>query len=463
MIPRWWPPAAPDTIPAMNADPTHTDGLDAPSPDVITDGVRQRLSRFVTARARGAPAILLLGGLVVALDPVPWRVAAVATLSALAISLARWSARSARAAADGMLPESALPRNILGMWFMQLGMVTASGGLDSPLLPVLVPLAFIGGLIDGRPWMVARFAAIEVGAVVTLTALQTSGALPALEIPWLSAPTPRPPEGRALSAFTLSVILVVGNGIGVTLRRQIEAVVSSALIARSEAVHLWRTQSRELQVLSAEIAHELKNPLTSITGLSALLARDLPEGRAAERLGVLRSEVDRMSGILEEFLTFSRPLVPLSLAPVSPDGVVAHVLALHEGLATGRGVQLVQTGAAPAIRADARKLTQILVNLVQNALDAAPAGTAVTVRSAADGDRAVLEVSDRGPGVSPDLLAHVFEPGVTRKAHGSGLGLTVARALAVQHGGSLTLAAAPGGGTVARLTLPAAGPAPGGA
>jgi signal transduction histidine kinase len=109
---------------------------------------------------------------------------------------------------------------------------------------------------------------------------------------------------------------------------------------------------------------------------------------------------------------------------------------------------------------------QILVNLVQNALEANPRGAAVEIETAAaERDAVLVRVLDRGPGPARELGEQVFDPGVTTKSRGSGLGLTISRALARQHGGELTLAARAGGGCAAELRLPAgsAGPANGAA
>ena len=199
-------------------------------------------------------------------------------------------------------------------------------------------------------------------------------------------------------------------------------------------------QGQALTRLSGEIAHELKNPLASVKGLAALMALDL-EGEAAEQMTVLRREVDRMQTVLEEFLNFSRPLVPLTQEPLDLATLAREVTELHQGMAVQRGVAI-NVRSAGSIRStcDDRKVRQILINLLQNALEVSDRGSEVTIEaSLIEPDQAALRVLDRGSGLSRELEGRFFEPGVTNKPNGSGLGLTVARALARQHGGTLTL------------------------
>jgi signal transduction histidine kinase len=168
---------------------------------------------------------------------------------------------------------------------------------------------------------------------------------------------------------------------------------------------------------------------------------------------VLQGEVERMRGILDEFLTFSRPLTPLTLDHIDPRALAARVVALHEGAARAHGTKLVLRGQARRLQADPRKLLQVLVNLVQNAL-AASSGGLVEVAVGEDAGRVVFTVADRGPGLDPALRDRVFSAGVTSKADGSGLGLTIALAIVRQHDGELALDDRDGGGTIARVTLP---------
>jgi len=106
-----------------------------------------------------------------------------------------------------------------------------------------------------------------------------------------------------------------------------------------------------------------------------------------------------------------------------------------------------------AVRCDPRKVKQILLNLVQNAIDASPLGGTVELSATRDRDRVVISVRDQGPGVPSEQMRRIFEPGVTTKANGSGLGLTIVRQLVEQHCGSIALDNRDGGGLEARVDL----------
>jgi signal transduction histidine kinase len=217
---------------------------------------------------------------------------------------------------------------------------------------------------------------------------------------------------------------------------------------------MHQEQLSELTQLSGEIAHELKNPLASVKGLAALLSRRSPS-EEPEAMTVLRREVDRMQTILEEFLNFSRPLVPLNLTFADLSAITSEVSALHEGMSEMRKVQLQLDAEVPVVvHCDPRKVRQILVNLFQNALDVTAERGRLFIRVSDQGECAEVTIDDEGKGLDPTLTDRVFEAGVTNKPGGSGLGLAVARGLARQHGGDVLLVNRAEGGCRATLRLP---------
>jgi two-component system sensor histidine kinase HydH len=409
------------------------------------------LSRSVVAvRAAVAPLLLVLAVLVAWVDGAPWRRLTLVAIGLLGIVGARFAAaRVERFGATGEV----IRANLVVTAAFQAAVITATGGVESPLLPALIPLALFGGMLAGAGRTPVSVVAVQVGAILILTAGHLAGWLDGLVVPAFGGG--RTPLGLAATAAAMVLILTVATTVGVRMRGRIEQIIGRALQAHEGELTTWVDRSRELEAIGGEIAHELKNPLASIKGLAALVARDLPAGKAADRLGVLRSEVDRMQAILEGFLNFTRPLSPLELGPVDLTAACRHVAAMHEGTSGARRV--VVEGAARPVHGDRRKLVQVLVNLVQNALDAAPEGSVVTLKLQDRGPEQHIEVVDQGPGPSPEVAARLFDPGVTSKPDGTGLGLPIARALARRHGGELVLVR-DGRGTVARLSLPVGGP-----
>ncbi len=394
----------------------------------------------------------VLGFVVLALfDPTLVRclVAAVAATVVVAVS---WIEHR-RFRLSGLDPRF-IARNAAEMAIWHLSVFLLTGALLSPLLPIFVVFTLAANLMIGADPAGRLFRGTQLTVLLILTAVQLAGWDQALTPAWLHAPSST--AHTLLRAGFLVLFLRGARTIGLTIRGLFDAALTRTAEAREDLLDAHRDQNEALTALSGAIAHELKNPLASIKGLGGLLARDLPEGKPAERLGVLRAEVDRMQGILDGFLNFSRPAVPVVATVVDVRALCDDVAGLHEGMARAAGVRLGVAGGGTA-RLDARKTREVLINLVQNALDASAPGAAVVVAVELRGDRLLLTVDDEGLGLDPGLGARVFEAGVTTKPSGSGLGLTVARALARQQGGELTLTNRSPRGCRATLTLPAGG------
>ncbi len=422
--------------------------------DVEESALEALFQRGMRMRLYLAPLFLMVAMSTIAFDPAQWRrvmvpcaIALILTRGAYEYFLARRQGISRRRL-TAILP---LPATML------LFVIASSGGLESPVF-VMLPVLTTFLCLFLKPTYGLIFALIGGTVLWALTLVAYFELVPDL-IPAAFGGGPRSSGSNTLlftRAFFLTIALFWATVIGWVMRRAYQSAIRLALGARDDVLRMHEDSTLTLTTLAAEIAHELKNPLASVKGLAALVDREAV-GKEKERLAVLRREVDRMQDILESFLNFSRPLVPLALAPVRLSEVVEHVVALYEGVARERGIEL-RTDAQPelAVSADERKLKQVLINLVQNALDVTPQQGAVDLVSARDGTGAKISVMDRGPGL--DDPEQAFDPGVTSKKTGSGLGLTVARLIARQHGGDLQLLPRVDGGTVAELTLPARPP-----
>jgi two-component system, NtrC family, sensor histidine kinase HydH len=328
-----------------------------------------------------------------------------------------------------------------------------TGGIRSPILaPVLSLLVFLPIVISRRATLSAAFVAL---AMIWTFALARPYA------PWMMPATFLDAAGHTNLRFDLfvaavfTVFALVASQYGLGLREMNDSMLSRSLSARAEALELYRERLHELTLLTGQIAHELKNPLASIRGLAQLMRA--PSTKNSRRLEVLEAEVERMQGILEEFLNFSRPLVPLSQTEVDVSEICRDVMALHEGVAASQRLTLIAPSERLPIRCDARKVKQIMVNLVQNAVEASSPGGEVLVALNRRDHFAAIQVLDRGHGLTDSHGGRAFDTGVTSKARGSGLGLTIVRMLAEQHRGSARLSNREGGGCIAEVLLPVNG------
>jgi two-component system sensor histidine kinase HydH len=213
--------------------------------------------------------------------------------------------------------------------------------------------------------------------------------------------------------------------------------------------------------LLKRLAHEIRNPLSSLDVQFQLLEEDLaalaPQVRPplGQRLGVIRGELQRLDSIVERFLKLAGPSA-LELAPTQIHEIVTHVCDLLRPEASRRKVGIVTTVAPdlPPVTVDSVRLTQALMNLLINGIQAVGDGGQVNVAAGQAGENFWLRVQDTGPGIPPNELGEVFDPYFTTKPEGHGLGLWIAQQIAVAHGGDLRAENAPAGGAVFVLTLP---------
>jgi two-component system NtrC family sensor kinase len=215
--------------------------------------------------------------------------------------------------------------------------------------------------------------------------------------------------------------------------------------------------------LVAGVAHELNNPLTGISMFAQLLLDESLDEDQRESVRMIKREADRAVGVIRDLLAFSRKTGPRMVA-VDLNTLVNQTLRLRAYSLQTAGVQVRAEldAALPSIPGDDRKLQQVLLNLIVNAEYAMhrQETRVLSVRTAwedaPDGGRVLVEVTDTGTGMAPELVKHIFEPFFTTKPAGvgTGLGLSVSYGIIHAHGGTITVRSTPGVGSTFVVVLP---------
>jgi PAS domain S-box-containing protein len=244
---------------------------------------------------------------------------------------------------------------------------------------------------------------------------------------------------------------------------------------RGKEARLRRAENlASLTTLAAGVAHEIKNPLGSISIHIQLIQKALKSSRAAcsdeaaprslagapfelldKYLGVVNEEIDRLNRIVVDFLFAVRPM-DIELRAGDLNHVVRDLVEFthFELNASGIDIVLELADSLPEVDFDERYIKQALLNLVKNAQAAMPTGGRLTIGTAATGDALALTVADTGVGIPEDNLPKIFEPYFSTKESGSGLGLTLVFKIIKEHRGEISVQSKEGEGTVFRIVLP---------
>lgn len=206
--------------------------------------------------------------------------------------------------------------------------------------------------------------------------------------------------------------------------------------------------------MSAAIAHELRNPLAAISGCIELVS----DGKAssserAKLISIVLREIDRLNGMVTDFLAYARPPAPTRL-PIDVVELARDIAtALQRDAAWDDHPLRVHAPAQLCAEVDPSQLRQVLWNLLKNAVEVSPPGAAVDMRFVEQAQDLCIEVQDHGAGISAEARPHLFEPFFTSKAHGTGLGLAVVYNIVSAHGGKIDVISA-SDGTTMRVMLP---------
>ncbi len=234
-------------------------------------------------------------------------------------------------------------------------------------------------------------------------------------------------------------------------------------VRRLEGEVRRREQLAAIGNLAAGVAHEIRNPLSSIKGYATYFSGRFPEGSEdREAARVMVGEVERLNRAVTELIGLSKA-TDVRLRPVDLGVPVRDTLRLIAQDAALRKVEVRFAETTPlTVSADPDRLRQVVLNLCLNALEAMPSGGRLELELRSEHNecgepRAVLDVRDTGPGIPPEDLPRIFDPYFTTKGGGTGLGLSTAHKIMEAHGGSVSAVSEPGAGATFRLCLPLPG------
>jgi signal transduction histidine kinase len=246
------------------------------------------------------------------------------------------------------------------------------------------------------------------------------------------------------------------------LGRDFNDMVRQLRESREEIQRLHSTQMSRaehlatLGELAAGLAHEIRNPLAGIAGVIEIIGRDLPkESPARAVLKDVRSEVQHINRIVSELLEIARPKSPeFRVADLNATAEHAVLFARDQAISRGVSIDLIKDDSEQLVEHDTGQMHQVLLNLLLNGVQACDKGGKVSVEVSHNDDSAKLVVVDTGKGIPPEILANIFRPFFTTKGNGTGLGLSLARRMVENHGGTLAVDSWVGKGSRFTVTLP---------
>jgi len=241
----------------------------------------------------------------------------------------------------------------------------------------------------------------------------------------------------------------------------------ATIVENSKLYERMRERDRlaALGEMAAGLAHEIRNPLGAIKGAAQCLEPRPRAGEEGEFLDVIVEEVNRLNGVVTQFLDYARPLKQ-SFGKVDLNEVVGRTIRLIQNEIPSRLALVMELGEnLPAVEGDPEQLKQVLINLVQNAIQAmgtAPGTIRVRTRGPdrfadlrSSGEFVEIDVADDGPGIPPEQQPNIFVPFFTTKQKGTGLGLAICQRLVKSHGGSISVQSKVGEGSTFVVRLPA--------
>lgn len=236
------------------------------------------------------------------------------------------------------------------------------------------------------------------------------------------------------------------------------ALAINEMVSRQNAMQMQINRMERLAAvgeLASGLAHEIRNPLTGISGFAQCLERELPPGgQLRQQAKIITREVLRIERIIQELLDFARPRDSFAL-PTDINMLVKETASLvsHQAQQAGVAINLSLSGDIPDILADSQQLKQVFLNLCLNAIQAMKEGGQLTISTFREGGQVKISFSDIGEGIEPDRQKKIFNPFYTTRARGTGLGLSISHRIVDMHSGNISVSSRPGEGTTVTVSL----------
>ena len=226
---------------------------------------------------------------------------------------------------------------------------------------------------------------------------------------------------------------------------------------RKQAEELLRTSDKLSVIgeLAAGVAHEIRNPLTSLKGFTQILKSRHADENDQEFIEIMLSELDRINMIVNEFMVLARPQA-VTYEITNIKDLIANVCTLIETQAILNNVQI-YTRVIHDLReitCSENQIKQVLINIIKNGIEAMPNGGEITISLYSTNEDVMIEIRDNGPGIPAHQLSHLGEPFYTTKKKGNGLGLMICRRIIQNHQGTFSIDSKEGSGTVVTISLP---------
>jgi len=344
----------------------------------------------------------------------------------------------------------------LGLWYILMGW---TDGIASPYYWLFLLAVMSAATSLGLAGLVAA-TIVAAGAYLSLLLLlRPDEFVPANQWPYVILNV-----GTFPIAGFLTYELLEANRVAAR-KAQLAAeqlAVANKQLQKAEAQVRRTERLAALGQLSAGLAHEIRNPLSTIKGSAEMLLKNVDSGGAVaqELAGFISTEVDRTNALVTRFLDFARPLA-LRLEKTEITEVVDEAIAQVEKHTPPLDVRIYKNYSPdiPPFLMDRQLIERVLYNLILNAAQASPAQGSVTVKTrqladTQEGDTVEVSVIDRGCGIAPKDRESIFNPFFTTKSSGVGLGLAIVSKIVDEHGGRIAVESEPGAGSVFRVFLP---------